>query len=262
MTQEVKPQDHPDFIGGWVWTELEISWIQNSIAEATLNERKKWSEVEAYLIAASDGSMSRNNSEALAGELLSAIKDTKEQAAQRIPDWLTYDPQQDVLTIHGKRYSGAMFGETGLLSPPGTLLRIEKNDQETIVATTVTYTDEEPDYWLGYGSRVYTEKPFENATALYRHPPQRTEQEPVGATLSCASQSIYPGFFTSIFRSSYPIPEGTKLYITPPAQPPQRTWVGLTDEDRLRLWIRTESEDVDRYAFAKAIEAKLKEKNT
>ena len=43
---------------------------------------------------------------------------------------------------------------------------------------------------------------------------------------------------------------------------PQLTWVGLTDEDRLRLWLKTEAEDVDRYAFAKAIEAKLKEKNT
>ena len=42
----------------------------------------------------------------------------------------------------------------------------------------------------------------------------------------------------------------------------QRTWVGLTDEDRLRLWLKTEAEDVDRYAFAKAVEAKLKEKNT
>ena len=42
----------------------------------------------------------------------------------------------------------------------------------------------------------------------------------------------------------------------------QRTWVGLTDEDRLRLWLKTEAEDVDRYAFAKAIEAALKEKNT
>ena len=41
-----------------------------------------------------------------------------------------------------------------------------------------------------------------------------------------------------------------------------KTWVGLTDEDRLRLWLKTEAEDVDRYAFAKAIEAKLKEKNT
>ena len=42
----------------------------------------------------------------------------------------------------------------------------------------------------------------------------------------------------------------------------ERAWVGLTDEDRLRLWLKTESEDVDRYAFSKAIEAKLKEKNT
>lgn len=37
-------------------------------------EREKWSEVKAYLIAASEGSMSRNNSEALAGELLIAIR--------------------------------------------------------------------------------------------------------------------------------------------------------------------------------------------
>jgi hypothetical protein len=47
------------------------------------------------------------------------------------------------------------------------------------------------------------------------------------------------------------------LYTTPP----KHTWVGLTDEDRLRLWLKTESEDVDRYAFAKAIEAELKDKN-
>ncbi len=40
MTQEVKPQDHPDFIGGWVWTELESRWIEERIAEAILAERK------------------------------------------------------------------------------------------------------------------------------------------------------------------------------------------------------------------------------
>ena len=43
---------------------------------------------------------------------------------------------------------------------------------------------------------------------------------------------------------------------------PQLTWVGLTDDDRLRLWLKTEAEDVDRYAFAKAVEAALKELNT
>lgn len=40
MTQEVKPQDHPDFIGGWIWTELEIRWIKERIAKAVLDERE------------------------------------------------------------------------------------------------------------------------------------------------------------------------------------------------------------------------------
>jgi hypothetical protein len=47
----------------------EIAW-----ANGAYKEREKWSGVEAYLIAASEGSMSRNNSEALAGELLTAIR--------------------------------------------------------------------------------------------------------------------------------------------------------------------------------------------
>ena len=37
---------------------------------------------------------------------------------------------------------------------------------------------QEPDYWLGYGLQAHTEKPFDNATALYTHPPQRTESVP------------------------------------------------------------------------------------
>jgi hypothetical protein len=37
-------------------------------------EREKWSEVETYLVAASEGTMSRNNSESLASELLTAIR--------------------------------------------------------------------------------------------------------------------------------------------------------------------------------------------
>jgi hypothetical protein len=32
---------------------------------------------------------------------------------------------------------------------------------------------QEPDYWLGYGLQAHTEKPFENATALYITPPKR-----------------------------------------------------------------------------------------
>ena len=45
MTQEVKPQDHPDFIGGWVWTELESRWIEKRIAEAILAEREACADI-------------------------------------------------------------------------------------------------------------------------------------------------------------------------------------------------------------------------
>jgi len=37
-------------------------------------ERNKWRGVEEYLVAAADGSMSRNNSENLAAELLAQIR--------------------------------------------------------------------------------------------------------------------------------------------------------------------------------------------
>lgn len=40
MTQEFKPQDHTDFVGGWVWTELEIRWIKERIEKAVLDERE------------------------------------------------------------------------------------------------------------------------------------------------------------------------------------------------------------------------------
>jgi len=34
-------------------------------------------------------------------------------------------------------------------------------------------TEQEPDYWLGYGLQAHTEKPFDGATPVYTSPPQR-----------------------------------------------------------------------------------------
>jgi hypothetical protein len=50
----------------------------------------------------------------------------------------------------------------------------------------------------------------------------------------------------------------TDLYTTPPAA--RRTWVGLTDEERVDLWKATETDN--RMVLIDATEAKLKEKNT
>jgi hypothetical protein len=43
------------------------------------------------------------------------------------------------------------------------------------------------------------------------------------------------------------------------AQPAQRTWVGLTDDEHCDIWYK---ESLDWMEYGKAIEAKLKEKNT
>ena len=42
---------------------------------------------------------------------------------------------------------------------------------------------------------------------------------------------------------------------------PKRTWVGLTDDEMYKVWLSVDEEN-DRMAFGKAVEAKLKEKNT
>jgi hypothetical protein len=81
-------------------------------------------------------------------------------------------------------------------------------------------------------------------------------------------------------RSRWRLEKGTKLYTSPPAQqepvawerpivytpphmvaPAQRTWVGLTDEEITDIWAEA-SPYYHEDDFARAIEAKLKEKNT
>ena len=56
-------------------------------------------------------------------------------------------------------------------------------------------------------------------------------------------------------------PEMRLNFQTPLYTHPQRTWVGLTDEEISQLWLCT-SPYFDDLDFARAIEAKLKEKNT
>jgi hypothetical protein len=58
------------------------------------------------------------------------------------------------------------------------------------------------------------------------------------------------------------LPHGTMLYTTPPAA--RRQWVGLTDEERNKLWrdvVKWGDPSHDDVDLIKAIEAKLKERN-
>jgi hypothetical protein len=77
----------------------------------------------------------------------------------------------------------------------------------------------------------------------------QTEQEPVGEIVD-AIEGAFKCSFTKM------LPVGTKLYTTPP----QRTWIGLTEDEVFE--ISNKMPYADRFDFAEAIEAKLKEKNT
>ena len=80
---------------------------------------------------------------------------------------------------------------------------------------------------------------------LYTHPPQCTEQEP------CAKHCEATAFQIVIKNLQGEI-ERMKTA--------QRTWVGLTDEERKEVWWSCEQHTPT--TLYKAIEAKLKEKNT
>jgi len=92
------------------------------------------------------------------------------------------------------------------------------------------------------------------------HQPQRTEQEPVAWKWRVKDFCDWPNWSVSLKRpadsghAQYPRTEGYEdipLYTTPP----QRPWVGLTDEEKGFCAAPTYVETVAR------IEAKLKEKN-
>jgi len=88
---------------------------------------------------------------------------------------------------------------------------------------------------------------------------QEIEQEPV-TTLEDLEQEIYEN--TRQFVSRDVMEWMLKRYYT---TPPQRTWVGLTDEQITQViksmprGIKGWMSDWDLYEFSKAIEAKLKE---
>ena len=85
-------------------------------------------------------------------------------------------------------------------------------------------------------------------------PKRDVEQKPVAWLYIEPSNPHLHVHYDNVDVSQFPHDEWFPVY----KSPPQRTWVGLTDEQILQLW----RNDHDRVSFARAIEAKLKEKNT
>lgn len=105
--------------------------------------------------------------------------------------------------------------------------------------------------------RIYPQRVAENAAISLRATLEQPEQEPVAwmvYTLDGKSVCVTdnPIDFTHEHRA-------LPLYTTPQ---PQREWVGLTDEEIADIYIKWDkTSGVSMADFARAIEAKLKEKN-
>ena len=83
-------------------------------------------------------------------------------------------------------------------------------------------------------------------------------QEPVAWPCLIESADFSENTITLVMQcEDYKVSAGTHYLST---TPPQRTWVGLTDEERKEIWWSCEQQTPT--TFVKAIEQALKEKNT
>lgn len=55
----------------------------------------------------------------------------------RMPHWLQYDHETDVLRIYGVKYAADLFGRGGVLGPPGTMLRVEQGPSDVVTLSKV-----------------------------------------------------------------------------------------------------------------------------
>jgi signal peptidase I len=189
---------------------------------------------------------------------------------RRLTDCInTHPPQRTEQEPVAYKWSDA--GDLKLLKK-GDVLRVLRKGQEYYRAFKFCGAIEECDYaydgnapfaWLLVGMAytdkiVYTRKNFSTGAVYadrgdvveirqpinYPTPPQRTEQEPVA--------------YCEIHHLPEPCVQCAKEHEGYNTHPPQRTWMGLTDDEMQALW-----KDSGWYVtMFKAVEAKLKEKNT
>lgn len=96
--------------------------------------------------------------------------------------------------------------------------------------------------------------------ALYAAPQRQPELEPVAwgvPNTRPTEKAQIMMLLHSLDGCQYP-EQLIPLYTAPP----QRGWVGLTDEEMFSLWVKCPAETEDRFAYARAIEQALREKNS
>ena len=92
---------------------------------------------------------------------------------------------------------------------------------------------------------------IEAAREYLRKPEQPAQQEPVAYLCEPDENGLY----------GLPLTEKTCTKCFPVYRHPQRTWVGLTDEELSEVYNQADWDTVSGWEYERAIEAKLKERN-
>ena len=147
------------------------------------------------------------------------------------------------------------------------------NQTITAIKEALAQPEQEPVAWAKFSAKGniidLLSEPDDDYTPLYTTPPQCTKQEPVAwiksKELLVMKGNAYAGAKNWRVNLGLEPEEGDVPLYT---EQPQRTWVGLTNEEtieiELGLRIPTgyrDAYDLSLHDFVKTIEAKLKEKN-
>ena len=94
---KIKPQDHPDYVGGWVWTKLELDWINERIGtlEAALFQAQEAAKDLEARLTKTEGWL--NEAVWNYGELKrEQLANSEETSSSPVEDWEAIAADQDM----------------------------------------------------------------------------------------------------------------------------------------------------------------------
>ena len=254
---KIKPQDHPDYVGGWVWTKLELDWINGRIGtlEAALFQAQEAAKDLEARLTKTEGWL--NEAVWNYGELKrEQLANSEETSSSPVEDWEAIAADQALTIALLKSEAAAQPAPAQPVQEPVAYRSRMRNRDGQVITGWVVHTDtsENPDPRIEI-EPLYTTPPVQPAPV---QEPDLTEipmimtctkcgafgeatltletqpaQKPVNVTSKMVQAFLYAAGRHFPWGGSDPaIEDGIKAALeampTPPAA--QRQWVPVTKE--------------------------------
>ena len=189
-------------------------------------------------------------------EIIEIIEMARQAGARQMISSLTH-PNGPVTALKFDLDNGSIEAFTKLVAEKAIKEALAQPDQGEPVSLMIyrgelCYKSQEDDQSFGMWCPVTKDLPFPEGTKLYTTPPQPKEPKQDPVAWMVWGENNVPSLTFKKPSDKYVF---DSLYTTPPHRP----WVRLTDEEHMILYTKANSGLHD---WARAIEAKLKDKNT